>query len=278
MTVSVECYSKQYQENGVELSRRLSGTVSGPSLLNDEQGPIYNNGVVTASHVGFQSSQWDERYIYAMDGNTGTKYSVMDDDVASGATDVWVQWTGLDNRRVIYNRLRFFSGSEGNRLPSNLYVRASNDGNDWVTLWSSSVNLNTNTDYYYTFDNCVAYNMYRIYMGQPDYQGLEVMEMQLSWTYIGGWSLVTGTLSASHEGYNLDYDERYMHAFDGNTNNKFTAMDEDAVAGNADVWIQITSITTNALLTIISLSMLAMWLRVVLIRSLFWLVTMEMTG
>ena len=209
-------------------------------MLDEVESTIYNGGVVTASHTGLHSTNYDERFIYAMDGSTSNKYYVQDADVAAGTVNVWVQWASIDNVPVIYNRLRFYTGGESNRRPKYLSVQASHGNDIWDVLWeSSSVSLSSG-DNYFSFVNDEAYPIYRIYMGHPTSQGVEVRELGLSWTYIPNWSTTRGTFTASHEGYHSgSYDERYTKAFDGNKQSKFSAIDTPIGQGSEAVWIQM---------------------------------------
>ena len=222
------------------MSRHLRDDRLSATVLNDEESTIYNGGVVTASHIGLHSSNYDERFIYAMDGSTSNKYYVEDADVAAGTVNVWVQWASIGNVPVVYNRLRFYTGSEDNRRPRYLSVQASHGNDIWDVLWeSSSVSLSA-SDNYFSFENDEAYPIYRIYMGRPSSQGVEVRELGLSWTYIPNWSTLRGSFTASHEGYySGEYDERYTKAFDGNKQTKFTAMGTDNGPESEGVWVQM---------------------------------------
>ena len=175
-----------------------------------------------------------------MDGSTSNKYYVEDADVAAGTVNVWVQWASIGNVPVVYNRLRFYTGSEDNRRPRYLSVQASHGNDIWDVLWeSSSVSLSA-SDNYFSFENDEAYPIYRIYMGRPSSQGVEVRELGLSWTYIPNWSTLRGSFTASHEGYySGEYDERYTKAFDGNKQTKFTAMGTDNGPESEGVWVQM---------------------------------------
>ena len=128
-------------------------------MLDEVESTIYNGGVVTASHTGLHSTNYDERFIYAMDGSTSNKYYVQDADVAAGTVNVWVQWASIDNVPVIYNRLRFYTGGESNRRPKYLSVQASHGNDIWDVLWeSSSVSLSSG-DNYFSFVNEILPNV-----------------------------------------------------------------------------------------------------------------------
>ena len=240
VTVSAQCILDNCRKITNEVNRHLRDDGSSATVLDEIESTIYNGGVVTASHTGLHSANYDERFIYAMDGSTSNKYYVEDADVAAGTVNVWVQWASIDNVPVIYNRLRFFTGGESNRRPKYLSVQASHGNDVWDVLWeSSSVSLSYG-DNYFSFVNDEAYPIYRIYMGHPTSQGVEVRELGLSWRYIPNWSTLRGAFTASHEGYHSgNYDERYTKAFDDNKQTKYSAIDTPIGQGNEAVWIQM---------------------------------------
>ena len=197
------------------------------AALNEVEYSIYRGGYVTASHYGLYTTTRDERFMNAMDGSISNKYFVDDVAVVEGRVNVWVQWASIDNDPVIYNRLFIHTGYNVNLRPTELYVMASHDGETWDMLWTAfSISLPLG-DTYFSFFNDMAYPIYRIYMGHPISQGIEVRELSLSWTSFDQWSTNNTIFTASHGGYQSGrYDERYIYAFDGNTRTKFTHLME----------------------------------------------------
>ena len=153
VTVSAQCVLGNCRKSTNEVNRHLREDASLVTVLDENESTIYNGGVVTASHTGLHSANYDERFIYAMDGSTTNKYYVEDAAVAAGSVNVWVQWASIDNVPVIYNRLRFYTGGESNRRPKYLSVQASHGNDIWNVLWeSSSVRLSYG-DNYFSFVN-----------------------------------------------------------------------------------------------------------------------------
>ena len=127
----------------------------------------------------------------------------MNEAAVTGTYHVWAAWTYNNNRRVIINYLRFYAGNEAPRRPQHLDLYGSNDNGATFQLlmakqltWESASGYGYNREF--TFENTVAYNMYKLEAYKSNQQGVEMAEV-----YFGNTK--AAEICASQDNYSSAY-------------------------------------------------------------------------
>lgn len=164
---------------------------------------LTTDGVVTASHVGFDSSLYHETYVNTVDKNTNTKFYAESSALCQGTEHVWITYTFNNARKVFSNQFLVYSGNNYNRRPYTMQVKGLNDDNEFELIQSFSTQGTWGTggvptQKTLTFDNTKSYNAYRV-----EYWGCESEGVEMSEWYIQ--SRVTVDYCPAQDGYSASF-------------------------------------------------------------------------
>ena len=175
----------------IEIHQNAVETVSGRAfqVSFEFRNPVddgLTGGSFTYSHTGYYDSTWDERNFHAVDKNTNNKFTVTSPISANICVDehMWVQFAFDNQGAGVFNYVKFYAGNSWYRMPLNIDVTASTNGETWVTLHHGTPNWTTSgfgTYVDYSFANTTPYPFYRVevYGCGSSYDGLEIGEVFL---------------------------------------------------------------------------------------------------
>jgi len=112
---------------------------------------ILTGGTISAS------SQYGSSYIpaYGGDNNLSTRWASENNKIAGE----WWQYDFGEGVAKIANKAGIYPSLNAYK---NFYIKGSNDGTDWTTLYTG-ITANSETWQYFSFDNSTAYRYYRFY-------------------------------------------------------------------------------------------------------------------
>lgn len=112
---------------------------------------ILTGGTISAS------SQFNSSYIpaYGGDNNLSTRWASQSYNIAGE----WWQYDFGEGVAKIANKAGIYPSLNAYK---NFYIKGSNDGTDWTTLYTG-ITANSETWQYFSFDNSTAYRYYRFY-------------------------------------------------------------------------------------------------------------------
>ena len=171
--------------------------------LEGSETDLTTNGVVTASHPGFDDGYYHETYDNTVDKNTNTKFYAESTAFCQGSQHVWVSYTFNNNRKVFSNQFTLYSGNNYNRRPYTVQVKGLNDNNEYELIQSFQTQgtwgaTGVPTQKMFAFDNSKAYSAYRI-----EYWGCESEGVEMSEWYIQ--TRVTAAYCTAQDGYSASF-------------------------------------------------------------------------
>ena len=161
------------------------------------------DGVLTASHEGFDSALYHETYDNVADKDTSTKLYIESTNICYSYEHAWVAYTFNDDRKEYSNEFYIYSGNMVNRRPYYMQVQGLGDDGNWVLIqqfttyntWGSSSSPTPKT---LSFTNTQAYNAYRLEFWGCQSEGIELGEWYIRTT-------VTVAICQAQDGYSASY-------------------------------------------------------------------------
>ena len=99
---------------------------------------LITDGVVTASHNGFDDGYYHETFENTVDKNINTKFYAASSNFCTGSQHVWVTYTFNNARKEFSNQFLLYSGNNYNRRPYTVQVKGLNDNDEYELIQSFS--------------------------------------------------------------------------------------------------------------------------------------------